>query len=114
MIIQIKSILCEVPSPVTSLSASSVSTTDITLSWTVPSRDNYITYYTISYIPSCPELSSGNETISVIPHQSTTAYSYTLTGLHSGVTYTITVIAGNVLGGSNPVSMKTETMSSSM
>ena len=90
-----------VPSPVTSLSVSNVSTTGITVNWTIPSSDNYVTYYTISYTPSCPELSSVNETVSVAPHQSTTTYSYTLIGLYSGMNYTITVRAGNVLGGSN-------------
>uniref|UniRef100_A0A1X7TCI4 Uncharacterized protein n=1 Tax=Amphimedon queenslandica TaxID=400682 RepID=A0A1X7TCI4_AMPQE len=68
----------DVPSPVTSLSVSNVSTTGIRVNWTIPSSDNYVTYYTISYTPSCPELSSGNETVSVGPHQSTTTYSYTL------------------------------------
>uniref|UniRef100_A0A1X7SJP3 Fibronectin type-III domain-containing protein n=1 Tax=Amphimedon queenslandica TaxID=400682 RepID=A0A1X7SJP3_AMPQE len=92
----------DVPSPVTSLSVSNVSTTGITVSWTIiPSSDNYVTYYTISYTPSCPQLSSVNETVSVGPHQSTTTYSYTLIGLYSGMNYTITVRAGNVLGGSD-------------
>ena len=90
-----------VPSPVTSLSVSNVSTTGITVNWTIPSSDNYVTYYTISYTPSCPELSSVNETVSVAPHQSTTTYSYTLIGLYSGMNYTITVRLGNVLGGSD-------------
>ena len=103
-----------VPSPVPNLSVTNVSTTGITLNWTIPSNINYVTYYTISYTPSCTELSSGSETVSVSPHQSTTTYSYTLTGLHSGMNYTITVIAGNVLGVSNPISTKMETMSSSM
>ena len=103
-----------VPSSVTNLSVTNVSTTGITLNWTIPSNINYVTYYTISYTPSCTELSSGSETVSVSPHQSTTTYSYTLTGLHSGMNYTITVIAGNVLGVSNPISIKMETMSSSM
>uniref|UniRef100_A0A1X7UI02 Fibronectin type-III domain-containing protein n=1 Tax=Amphimedon queenslandica TaxID=400682 RepID=A0A1X7UI02_AMPQE len=51
-------------------------TVSITVNWTIPSSDNYVTYYTISYTPSCPQLSSGNETVSVAPHQqSTTTYS---------------------------------------
>ena len=90
-----------VPSPVTSLSVSNVSTTGITVNWTNPSSDNYVTYYTISYTPSCPQLPSVNETVSVGPHQSTTTYSYTLIGLYSGMNYTITVRAGNVLGGAD-------------
>ena len=90
-----------VPSLVTSLSVSNVSTTGITVSWTIPSSDNYVTYYTISYTPSCPQLSSVNETVSVASHQSTTTYSYTLIGLYSGMDYTITVRAGNVIGGSD-------------
>uniref|UniRef100_A0A1X7SY55 Fibronectin type-III domain-containing protein n=1 Tax=Amphimedon queenslandica TaxID=400682 RepID=A0A1X7SY55_AMPQE len=80
----------DVPSPVTSLSVSNVSTTGITVNWTIPSSDNYVTYYTISYTPSCPQSSSVNETVSVAPHQSTTTYSYTLIGLYSGMNYTIT------------------------
>ena len=94
-----------VPSPVTSLSASNVSTTDITVNWTIPSSEdgNYVTYYIISYTPSCPELSSVNDTVSVAPHQSITTYSYTLRGLYSGMNYTITVRAGNVLGGSDSI-----------
>uniref|UniRef100_A0A1X7SLF0 Fibronectin type-III domain-containing protein n=1 Tax=Amphimedon queenslandica TaxID=400682 RepID=A0A1X7SLF0_AMPQE len=101
----------DVPSPVTSLSVSNVSTTGITVNWTIPSSDNYVTYYTISYTPSCPQLSSVNETVSVAPHQSTTTYSYTLIGLYSGMNYTITVRAGNVLGGSNSMSFKKDTIS---
>uniref|UniRef100_A0A1X7TQ43 Fibronectin type-III domain-containing protein n=1 Tax=Amphimedon queenslandica TaxID=400682 RepID=A0A1X7TQ43_AMPQE len=101
----------DVPSPVTSLSVSNVSTTGITVNWTIPSSDNYITYYTISYTPSCPELSSVNETVSVGPHQSTTTYSYTLIGLYSGMNYTITVRAGNLLGGSDPSFIVEDTLS---
>ena len=91
------------PSPVASLSVSNFSTTDITVNWTIPSSEgsNYITYYIISYTPSCPELSSVNDTVSVVPHQSITTYSYTLRGLYSGMNYTITVRPGNVLGGSD-------------
>ena len=103
-----------VPIPATSLSVSNVSTTGITLKWTIPSSDNYsdnyVTYYTISYTPSCSELSSVNETVSVAPHQSTTTYSYTLIGLYSGMNYTITVRAGNVLGGSGSISVKEKTI----
>ena len=101
-----------VPSPVTSLSVSNVSTTGITVNWTVPSSDNYITHYTIFYTPSCPELSSVNETVLVAPHQSTTTYSYTLIGLYSGMSYTITVRAVNVLGESNSSSIEEYTISS--
>ena len=92
-----------VPSPLTSLSVSNVLTTDITVNWTIPSSEdgNYVTYYIISYTPSCPELSSVNKIVSVSPHQFITTYSYTLRGLYSGMNYTITVSAGNVLGLSN-------------
>ena len=94
-----------VPSPVTSLSVSNVSTTDITVNWTIPSSEdgNYVTYYIISYTPSCPELSSVNDTVPVAPRQSIATYSYTLRGLYSGMNYTITVRAGNVLGGSDSI-----------
>ena len=100
-----------VPSPVTNLSVTNVSTTGITLNWTIPSNINYVTYYTISYTPSCTELSSGSETVSVSPHQSTTTYSYTLTGLHSGMNYTITVIPGNLLEASDPMTINQVTPS---
>ena len=103
-----------VPSPVTSLSVSNVSTTGITLNWTIPSSDNYVTYYTISYTPSCPQLSSVNETVSVAPHQFITTYSYTLIGLYSGMNYTITVRVGNVLGGSELSNIPARTSLSSM
>ena len=91
-----------VPSPLTSLSVSNVSTTDITVNWTIPSSEdgNYVTYYIISYTPSCPELSSVNDTVFVAPHQSITIHHYILRGLYSGMNYTVTVKAGNVLGGS--------------
>ena len=91
-----------VPSPVTSLSVTNVSTTDIIVNWAIPSSEdgNYVTYYIISYTPSCPELLSVDE---VVPHQSITTYSYTLRDLYSGMNYTITVRAGNVLGGSDSI-----------
>ena len=103
---------CLVPTPVTSLSVSDVSTTIITVNWTSPNSEdgNYITYYNISYSPSCPELSSVNVTlVSVTPHESTTTFSYTLRELSSGMNYTITVRAGNILGESSPVMILDET-----
>ena len=104
---------CLVPIPVTSLSACDVSNTIITVNWTSPSSKdgNYITYYNISYSPSCPELSSVNVTlVSVTPRQFTTMFSYTLRELFSGMNYTITVRAGNVLGESSPVIILVETI----
>ena len=96
-----------VPSPVLSLSVSNISTTDITVNWTIPSSEdgNYVTYYIISYTPYCVKLLSVNDTVSVAPHQSITTHSYTLRGLYSGMNYTITVRAGNVLGGSDSILM---------
>ena len=70
---------------------------------------NYVAYYNISYTSSCPELSSVNEKVFVVPH--ITTYSYTLRQLYSGMNYTITVRAGNVLGVSNPMSIINETKS---
>ena len=98
---------CLVPSPVTSLSVTNVSTTDITVNWISPTSVNYVAYYNISYTPSCPELSSVNATVFVVPY--TTTYSYTLRELYSGMNYTITVRAGNVLGVSNPINIINET-----
>ena len=98
---------CLVPSPVTSLSVTNVSTTNITVNWISPSSGNYVTYYNISYTPSCPELSSVNVTVFVVPY--TTTYSYTLRELYSGMNYTITVRAGNILGVSNPMNIINET-----
>ena len=99
-----------VPSPIISLSVTDVSTTNITVNWISPSTEggNYVTYYKISYTPSCPELSSVNVTVSVAPY--TTTYSYTLRELYSGMNYTITVRAGNVLGESNPMNIVNETI----
>ena len=103
---------CLVPTPVTNLSVSDVSTTTIRVNWTSPSREdgNYVTDYNISYSPSCPELSSVNVTlVSVTPYQSTIILSYILRELFSGMNYTITVRAGNILGESIPVMIKSET-----
>ena len=101
-----------VPTPVAYLSVSDVSTTTIRVNWTSPSSEdgNYVSYYNISYSPSCLELSSVNVTvISVTPHQSTTTFSYILRELFSGMNYTITVRAGNILGESSPVMMLDKT-----
>ena len=100
---------CLVPSPVTSLSVTNVSSTDITVNWISPSIEdgNYVTFYNISYTPSCPELSSINVTAFVFPY--TTTYSYTLRELYSGMSYTITVRAGNILGVSNTMNIVQET-----
>ena len=99
---------CLVPTPVTNLSVSDFSTTTIRVNWTSPSSEdgNYVTYYKISYSPSCPELSSVNVTlVSVTPHQFTTTFSYILRELFSGMNYTITVRAGNILGESSPITL---------
>ena len=103
---------CLVPTPVTNLSVSDISTTIITVNWTSPnSKDgNYITYYNTSYSSSCPELSSVNVTlVSVTPQQSTTTFSYILRELSSGMKYIITMRAGNILGESSPVIILVET-----
>ena len=102
---------CLVPTPVTNLSVNDVSTTTITVKWTSPSREdgNYVTYYNISYSPSCPELSMNATLVSVTPHQFTTTFSYILRELFSGMNYTITVRAGNILGESSPVTILNET-----
>ena len=99
---------CLVPSPVTSLSVTNVSSTNITVNW-ISEDGNYVTYYNISYSLSCPELSSVNVKVFVVPH--ITTYSYTLRELYSGINYTITVRAGNVLGVSNRLSIINETKS---
>ena len=101
-----------VPTPVNSLSVSDVSTTTIRVNWNTPSSEdgNYVTYYNISYSPSCPELLSVNVTlVSVTPHQFTTTFSYTFRELFSGMNYTITVRAGNILGECSPVMILGET-----
>ena len=103
---------CLVPTPVTNLSVSDISTTTIRVNWTSPSIDdgNYVTYYNISYSPSCPEFSSVNMTlVSVTPYQSTTTFSYILRELLSGMNYIITVRGGNILGESSPVKILGET-----
>ena len=103
---------CLVPTPVTNLSVSDVSTTTITVKWTSPSSEdgNYVTYYKIFYSPSCHELFLVNMTlVSVTSHQSTTTFSFILRELFSGMNYTITVRAGNILGESRPVMILGET-----
>ena len=101
-----------VPTPVTSLLVTNVSTTTITVNWTsLTSKDeNYVTYYNISYSPFCAPLTSVNVSlVSVTPYQSTTTFSYTLSELLSGMNYIITVRAGNVLGESSPITKFNET-----
>ena len=77
------------------------------MNWISPTSGNYVTYYNISYTPFCPELSSVNVTVFVVPY--TTTYSYTLSELYSGMNYTITVRAGNMLGVSDPMNIINET-----
>ena len=103
---------CLVPTPVTNLSVSDVSTTTIRVKWTSPRSEdgNYVTYYNISYSSSCPEFSSVNVTlVSVTPHQFTKIFSYILKELFSGMNYIITVRAGNILGESSLVMILGET-----
>ena len=89
---------CIVPTPVTNLSVTDASNTTITVNWTTPSSED-VTYYNIFYSPSCSELSSVNMTLGLVtPHQPSTIFSYTLRQLSSGMNYTITVRAGNILG----------------
>ena len=102
-------LVCLVPTSVINLSVSDISITTIRVNWTSPSIEdgNYVTYYNISYSPSCPELSSINVTlVSVTPHQSTTTFSYILRELFIGINYTITVRAGNILGESSLITLK--------
>ena len=79
------------------------------MNWISPSIEdgNYVTYYNISHTPSCPELLSVNVTVFVVPY--TTIYSYMLSELYSGMNYTITVRAGNILGVSNTMNIINET-----
>ena len=77
------------------------------MNWISPSSGNYVTYYSISYTSSCPELSSVYMTVFVVPY--TITYSYTLRELYSGMNYTITVRAGNILGVSNTMNIINET-----
>ena len=48
--------------------------------------------------------------ISVTPQQSTITFSYILRELSSGMNYTITMRAGNILGESSPVIILVETI----
>ena len=76
------------------------------MNWISPSIEdgNYVTYYNISYTPSCPELY-----VTVFVVSFTTTYSYTLRELYSGMNYIITVRAGNILGVSKPMNIINET-----
>ena len=74
-----------------------VSTTTITVNWTSPISED-VTYYNISFSPSCPELSPVNMILNNVTHQSSTTFSYTLRQMSSGMNYTIIVRAGNILG----------------
>ena len=99
---------CLVPTQVTSLSVSDISTTTIRVNWTSPSNEdgNYVTYYNLSYGSFCSETSSVNvRLVSVIPYQFTTTFSYILRELFSGMNYIITMKAGNILGESSPMTL---------
>ena len=80
-----------------------MSTSDLTLTWSSPEDNSYIEYYRISYTPyDCHTAQSGRI---IIP---STDQSYTITGLYSGMSYTVTVTAGNVLGESNSINITQE------
>ena len=107
---------CLVPTPVTSLLVTDVSTNTITVNWTSPSsrNGNYVRCYNISYRPLCPLLTTPNVTlIFITTYKFTTTFSYILRQLSSGMNYIITVRAGNVLGESSPVMIFDETKSTS-
>ena len=96
-----------VSSPTENVSIINVSTSSLTVTWSPPNDHSYIEYYNLSYTPyDCYTAQSGH--ITVTDHQ------YTITGLYSGINYTVTVTAGNVLGESHPVSITGETVSTSM
>ena len=93
-----------VPSQVNSINITGISTSELTVIWSPPDDHSYIEYYNISYTPyDCYTAQSGY--INVTDHQ------YTITGLYSGMNYTVTVTAGNAIGESNPVSITRETVS---
>ena len=99
-----------VPS-IASLSVSNISESNITVYWNIPISD-YITYYTISFVPFCSELPMVNDTVSVTHcFQANRTYIYTARSLHSGMNYTISVKVGNPLGESNSKSLTIETTS---
>ncbi len=92
------------PSPVNSLSIKTVNETTIVLEWISNSISDYVQYYTINYQPSCPQ-SSGN-----ISNISFEINNYTLTGLYIGMNYTISMIAWNTKGQSEPVTITQQTL----
>ena len=102
---------CVVPTPVTSLLVTDVSTTTISVNWTSPisKNGNYVTYYNISYSPFCSEFFSVKVALVFVSSPTFTTITITLRELLSGINYIVTVKAGNVLGESSPVMIFGET-----
>ena len=97
-----------VPVQVSDISVNTVTSTNMTVTWTPPNANTYsvITQYNISYVTSCSGQTISNST--TVTHPTT---SVTLTDLEEGLNYTITVTAVNVLGESYPINITDETAS---
>ena len=82
------------------VSITNISTTQLYVEWSPPDATtySYTEYYNISYTPTdCTTAEFG--------HNVANETAYTITGLHIGMSYTVTVKAGNVLGESNSFSI---------
>ena len=77
-----------VPS-LSSLDGQSTTSDSITLSWTIP-EDDVVDNYTVTVTRLCDNV--------VLPSTTSNDTQYTITGLHSGLQYTVSIIPLNILG----------------
>ena len=67
----------------------STTSDSITLSWTIP-EDDFIDNYIVTVTRLCDNV--------VLPSTTSNDTQYTITGLHSGLQYTVSIIPLNILG----------------
>ena len=75
------------------MEAQSTTSDSVTLSWTIPDEGNIIDNYTLIVTRLCDNVVS-TRTISVNGNDT----QYTITGLYSGLQYTVGIIPLNILG----------------
>ena len=107
--------LLEVPNPVTNVTVSSISDTQLTISWAVPVTDaqgpcpaiDYLVTYALINLEQCQMVNRRSDTLN------TTATTITIDGLEAYSTYRVNVTSRNQAGSSTPATSTTRTEESS-